>query len=220
MANFEGERKTNMTCAEFQRALPFIIESGGNPAEEEHLRDCAKCSDLVRDLKYIAEQAKLLLPMRDPNPRVWDGIRDSLEREGMVRPSGNMVRLRPEDIKRSKFSWTVLGTITALLLVGFVLVRPRATSGTPQVERASATTPAPQASAPANDDQIVRAVAERNPDLRATYEKSLRDVNEYIRTAQQTVTANPDDLSAQEHLMQAYQQKAMLYDMALSRATQ
>ena len=43
------------------------------------------CSDLVNDLRYIAEVAKLLVPMEDPDPRVWDGIQQSLEREGMVK---------------------------------------------------------------------------------------------------------------------------------------
>lgn len=75
-----------MTCAEFQKVLPYIIESGGNHEEEEHLRTCKICSDLVQDLRYIAEQAKLLVPMEEPSPRVWDGIQKSLEREGIVKP--------------------------------------------------------------------------------------------------------------------------------------
>ncbi len=75
-----------MTCAEFQKVLPYIIESGGNIEEESHLKTCKICSDLVQDLRYIAEQAKLLVPMNDPNPRVWDGIQKSLEKEGIVKP--------------------------------------------------------------------------------------------------------------------------------------
>ena len=75
-----------MTCAEFQKVLPYIIESGGNQEEESHLKTCQICSDLVRDLRYIAEYAKLLVPMNDPNPRVWDGIQKSLEKEGIVKP--------------------------------------------------------------------------------------------------------------------------------------
>ena len=73
-----------MTCAEFQRVLPYIIDTGGNAEQEQHLRECDVCSDLVKDLKYIADQAKLLVPMEDPSPRVWDGLQKSLEREGLV----------------------------------------------------------------------------------------------------------------------------------------
>ena len=77
-----------MNCAEFQRVLPYIIESGGNADEEEHLRSCAVCADLVADLRYIADQAKLLVPMEDPDPRVWSGIEKSLQREGLVKGGG------------------------------------------------------------------------------------------------------------------------------------
>ena len=79
-----GERK-KMTCAEFQEVLPYIFESGGDASEMEHLKTCPVCSDLVKDLRYIADQAKLLLPLRDPSPQVWDNIQNSLEREGLVR---------------------------------------------------------------------------------------------------------------------------------------
>lgn len=75
-----------MTCAEFQSVLPYIIETGGSAEEEEHLKTCQVCSDLVADLRYIAEQAKLLVPMKEPNERVWRGIQKSLEREGLVKP--------------------------------------------------------------------------------------------------------------------------------------
>jgi hypothetical protein len=78
-----------MTCAEFQKALPEIIDSGGNAQHEQHLKTCTVCHDLVMDLKYIADQAKLLVPMEDPPERVWDGIQHSLESEGLVgRPTG------------------------------------------------------------------------------------------------------------------------------------
>ncbi len=76
-----------MTCAEFQDVLPFIIETGGNVTEEEHLKTCKVCSDLVADLLYIAEQAKLLVPMEEPSPRVWDGIQKSLRQEGLAKPA-------------------------------------------------------------------------------------------------------------------------------------
>ena len=73
-----------MTCTEFQEVLPYILESGGDAAEMEHLKTCPVCSDLVRDLQYIADQAKLLLPLRDPSPQVWEGIQSKLESEGLI----------------------------------------------------------------------------------------------------------------------------------------
>lgn len=76
-----------MTCAEFQKVLPQIIDGGGTAEQQEHMRTCPVCSDLVADLRYIAEVAKLLVPMEDPNPRVWNGIQKGLEREGLAKPA-------------------------------------------------------------------------------------------------------------------------------------
>jgi hypothetical protein len=77
-----------MTCTEFQSVLPFIIETGGSATEEEHLKTCKVCSDLVADLRYIAEAAKLLVPMKEPDERVWTEIQKSLQREGLAKPAG------------------------------------------------------------------------------------------------------------------------------------
>lgn len=67
-----------MTCAEFQKVLPYIIDGGGSEEEQQHLSTCHVCSDLVADLRYIAECAKLLVPMEEPSPRVWNGIQKSI----------------------------------------------------------------------------------------------------------------------------------------------
>lgn len=69
-----------MTCAEFQETLPDLFESGADLHDQEHLQSCEQCAALVRDLEYIAQQAKLLLPIHDPSPAVWNNIQSSLER--------------------------------------------------------------------------------------------------------------------------------------------
>jgi hypothetical protein len=68
----------SMTCEEFQDQLPGLFESGAPLKEQEHLKTCEQCSALVSDLEYIAQQAKLLLPIHDPSPAVWDNIQTSL----------------------------------------------------------------------------------------------------------------------------------------------
>ena len=45
------------------------------------MQTCENCSGLVRDLQYIAQQAKLLLPIHDPSPVVWDNIQSALKKE-------------------------------------------------------------------------------------------------------------------------------------------
>lgn len=109
-----------MNCAEFQKVLPYIIESGGNEEEEAHLKECSVCADLVQDLRYIAEQAKLLLPMHDPSPKVWDGIHENLEREGLVKPARARGRLLRFASWNSLSLFLFLFTVT---LFGFELLR-------------------------------------------------------------------------------------------------
>ena len=104
-----------MTCAEFQKVLPYIIETGGAPKQEEHLRSCKVCADLVADLRYIAEQAKLLVPMEEPSPRVWDGIRSSLDQEAAGRRS--LLRRGLQALFSRKFSFWV-GSATMIMVLG------------------------------------------------------------------------------------------------------
>jgi hypothetical protein len=68
-------------CAAFQDQLPSLFETGGDLSAQPHLKTCENCSALVRDLEYIAQQAKLLLPIHDPSPAVWDNIQTALKKE-------------------------------------------------------------------------------------------------------------------------------------------
>jgi hypothetical protein len=72
---------TTVDCAVFQDQLPRLFESGEDLNSQEHLKACANCSALVRDLEYIAQQAKLLLPIHDPSPEVWENIQTALRKE-------------------------------------------------------------------------------------------------------------------------------------------
>jgi len=67
----------------------------------------------------------------------------------------------------------------------------------------------------AEDQQFLSEVSQRDPGMRVTYENQLRSVNDYIREAQAYLDQNPGDEDARQHLMEAYQQKAMLYQLAL-----
>jgi hypothetical protein len=53
--------------------------------------------------------------------------------------------------------------------------------------------------------------------MRATYENQLKAVNAHIQEVQAYLGRNPGDAEARQHLMDAYQQKALLYQIALDR---
>jgi hypothetical protein len=193
-----------MTCAEFQRVLPYIIESGGSAEEEEHLRTCAVCADLVSDLRYIAEQAKLLVPLEDPDPKVWTGIQKSLQRGGLAKGGA---------LTRSATGWTMgmrMGVLAALALVAIALLARHNS----EVAETPQNTTIATATVDQDDQQLLAEVANREPALRSAYETNLRDVNAYIADAKQRASQHPDDETAKQHLRQAYEQKAVLFEMA------
>ena len=203
-----------MNCAEFQKVLPYIIETGGNADEEEHLRSCDVCADLVADLKYIAEQAKLLLPMRDPSPKVWDGIQETLEREGIVKPA----RARGRLLGPQRWgSVPKMGAAVTLLLISFSLYLYRRDAG-PMPQAAPVAQATQPVAANIDDQQVIEAVAAVHPSLRPVYEDNLKQVNAYISDAERALRDDPDDEGARQHLLNAYDEKAMVYDMALSRS--
>jgi len=81
----------------------------------------------------------------------------------------------------------------------------------------SAVRPAVEPAPSAEDQQFLSVVSTRAPSMRAAYENQLQAVNADIRETQAYVNRNPGDMDARQHLMDAYQQKALLYQMALDR---
>ena len=212
-----------MNCQQFQETLPYIIESGGGGEDESHLQECESCASLVRDLRYIAEQAKLLLPMHDPNPRVWNNIEQSLQREGLL-PEGRMPRLghiqKNSTSQAQAKSWTPLGwalALTAVIVFAVVLInyRPTPLQQTALSAQNSATDSQQFNS---DDQQLISQVSQQSPEAQRAYEASLRDVNAYIADAEQAVKSDPGDASAQALLQDAYEQKEMVYQMATARS--
>jgi len=69
----------------------------------------------------------------------------------------------------------------------------------------------------ADDNQFLTQVSQRAPTMRATYANQLQAVNNEIRETQAYISRYPADVDARQHLLEVYQQKAMLYQMALER---
>jgi hypothetical protein len=70
-----------------------------------------------------------------------------------------------------------------------------------------------------NDDDFIQEVAANAPAMQGQYEENLRRVNESIRDAESVVKENPNDEDARRSLMDAYQQKSMLFEMAMDQPT-
>ena len=68
------------------------------------------------------------------------------------------------------------------------------------------------------DQQLLEAVASRAPTMQAAYASNLQNVNAYIRDAEDSAQADPNDEEAQQVVMDAYEQRATIYEMALDRS--
>ena len=117
-------------------------------------------------------------------------------------------------------SWTPIGwamAITVTVVFAFVLTnyKPRQLPES-QISAQNISEPS-SISMSGDDQQLVSQLAQADPDARGAYETSLREVNAYISDAQAVAQRDPDDAQAQEQLLDAYQQKAMLYEMAMAR---
>src|SRR5262249_11322482 len=118
-------------------------------------------------------------------------------------------------------NWTSLGWALALtVVIAFATVltnyRPRQL---PQDQLSAQNIAADPATTMNGDDQqLISQLAQADPDARGIYENSLREVNSYIADAQQAASQDPDDPAAQTLLLEAYQQKEMLYEMATARS--
>ncbi len=83
------------TCKEFEEALPELFEraQGGklsaDPRFAPILRDCPQAAELVRDLEYIAETARMLLEpeVEGPSSEVWSAIQSKLSTDSPL-PAG------------------------------------------------------------------------------------------------------------------------------------
>jgi hypothetical protein len=79
----DSNRPNSLSCADFQEKLPELFAAGASGYIEDpelagHLKTCEKCSALIRDLEYIAEQAKQLLQPQEPSDDVWRKIQEGL----------------------------------------------------------------------------------------------------------------------------------------------
>jgi len=213
-----------MTCAEFQRVLPDFLDEGGAGELQAHLNVCPICSALVASLQSIINEARMLQDSVEPSPRVWNSIEIALRREGLIRqPQPQHRAILPSLTRRWGYAAWLVPTAAAMLVGAafFLYQRPAnhrrvADNSHPQV---MSSIPSGNAS-DTSDEQLLQEVSARAPMMRTAYESNLRDVNAYIRDAQDSVNANPNDAEAQQALMDAYGQKSMIYEMALDRSLQ
>jgi len=209
-----------MNCVELQKSLAEI-EDGSNAAQQAHLKSCPECSALVRELNSIASAAVSLRASEEPSPRVWNSIEIALRQEGLIRAPRPSRSLIPSFGSRWGWTrWAVPAAAALLITIGaYVRQHSQPVQLTRNsVQRSVAVTVADPQVAGLNDDDLLQEVSEQAPALRAQYEDNLRRANQFIEDAKSDLAANPNDEEARRALLAAYQQKAMLFELALDRS--
>jgi anti-sigma factor RsiW len=103
---------SNMTCEAFDDALPDYLEGtldeSLRASVEMHLRECVRCTGLVRDLENIRRDASAL-PDLVPSRDLWEGI------EARIAAPVIPLSARPE--RRRSFAPAWMGVAAAALIV-------------------------------------------------------------------------------------------------------
>lgn len=212
-----------MNCLEFERVLPDYLEGGHTSERQAHLSSCPACATLLADLSFISSQARTLQDSEGPSPAVWNALEIQLRREGIIR-DGDIRQAAParssgsllEFFNRRGAAWLVPVAAALVIAAGIKLYRPAGAGDTNPVAKIAA--PAPMTPAISSEDErVLNTVAARFPARQASYRKSLEDANSYIRDAEQSIENDPNDVYSRELLINAYEQKQMLYDLAVDR---
>ena len=212
-----------MNCAEFLEILPEVFDSGRTAEQESHLKSCPVCSDLVAELDLIANEARQLQETAEPSPRVWASIEIALRQEGIIHEPQLRPTLVPSVPRGWSIGWLAPVAAAAVIATGVVVyqrgsVQTSFPSVGPAVANVAPKVPITPLSVTDEDRQLLDALASRSPAAQKQYASNLQNVNAYIHDAEESAQADPNDEEAQQIVMDAYEQRAAVYEMALDRS--
>jgi hypothetical protein len=204
-----------MNCPQFENALSDYLEGDATSEQRAHLNSCSACSGLLADLSLISSEASSLRELDGPSDKVWNLLEAELRREGLIKqPSRPSLR---EFSHRWRAAWLVPVAAALLIAAGIKLYQPaRIGDNQPVAKQQPAAAPVTPAVS-AEDRDIMTAVASRPPAQVAAYRNDLAQANAFIRDAQAMVKSDPNDFYSQQLLINAYEQKQMVYRLAVDQ---
>jgi len=206
-----------MNCVEFERVL---LEGERTPEQQAHLDSCSACSNLLADFSLISSKAKLLLASDEPSPAVWNALEARLRSEGLVRTAASPRQVHIDLFRRWRTAWLVPAA-AALVVVAVIRLHHPAGAGDNGAVAKQVVLKAPATASVSRDDQqILDRVASRPPAQLAKYRADLDDANAFIRDAEKAAQSDPNDAYRQQMLINAYEQKQMLYDLAVEQVSE
>lgn len=205
-----------MNCVQFENTLPEYLEGSCTPEQKAHLNSCSSCCDLLADLDLIRNDAFSLRELEEPSPRVWNSLEAQLRREGLIRSDVRRPS-QPSLWVRWRTAWLVPVAAALVIVAGIKFYQPARVGDNQPVAKENVQTPAPAPAASAEDRDLMSTVAVRQPSHVTTYRKDLEQANAFIRDAQDAVRSDPNDIYSQQMLINAYEQKEMLFRLAVDQ---
>jgi hypothetical protein len=204
-----------MNCLQFENALPDYLEGDGTSEQRAHLESCSACSGLLADLNLISSEASSLRELDEPSVRIWNSLETQLRREGLIKQPSRPSQL--DFFHRWRTAWLVPVAAALLIAAGIKLYQPAKIGDNQPVAKVS-TPPVPASPVvSAEDKAILSTVASRPPAQVAAYRNDLAQANSFIHDAQEAVRNDPNDIYSQQLLMNAYEQKQMVYRLAVDQ---
>ena len=204
-----------MNCLQFENALSDYLEGEGTSEQRAHLNSCSACSDLLADLSLISAEASMLRELDEPSVRIWNSLEAQLRKEGLIkqpsRPS------QPDFFHRWRTAWLVPVAVALLIAAGIKLYQPAKIGDNQPVAKVAAPRVPVAPVVSAEDKAILTTVASRPPAQVAAYRNDLAQANSFIHDAQEAVRNDPNDIYSQQLLMNAYEQKQMVYRLAVDQ---
>jgi hypothetical protein len=214
-----------MNCQEFEQKWIALDSGDLSPAMDAHRQRCHSCSEMVEDLNYVAEQARMMgAAADDPPERVWLQIRQRLEREGLIHEPRR--GLRAGWLGGAATGWLMrvpagLAYASVFLMAAGVMYlhslmqspeAPAMVAGTPAVPEA-AWTQAMVDPVASPTEQDVQDLAQRvSEEHRATFVSTWNQMNSSVQQLSDFLQAHPDDPFLRSQLMNAVQQRKHLWE--------
>jgi hypothetical protein len=204
-----------MNCLQFENALSDYMEGESTSEQRAHLNSCSACSGLFADLNLISSEASSLRDLEGPSDNVWNLLEAQLRREGLIkqpsRPS------QPDFFHRWRTAWLVPVAAALLIAAGIKLYQPAKIGDNQPVAKQHIPAASIVPVVSAEDKEIMNTVAARPPAQVAAYRNDLAQANSFIHDAQEAVKNDPNDIYSQQLLMNAYEQKQMVYRLAVDQ---
>lgn len=204
-----------MNCLQFENTLSDYLEGDGTSEQRAHLNSCSACSDLLADLSLICAEASSLRELDEPSVRIWNSLEAQLRKEGLIkqpaRPS------QPDFFHRWRTAWLIPVAAVLLIAAGIKLYQPAKIGDNQPVAKVNSPSVSASPAVSAEDKAILTTVASRPPAQVAAYRNDLVQANSFIHDAQEAVRNDPNDIYSQQLLMNAYEQKQMVYRLAVDQ---